>query len=228
MCKGVARSARGVRFAKRSFHDSEGADWMDSMTLDVAETPPQEDHEARRIVAALGGRSLVLVGMMGAGKTSIGKRLAQRLNLPFVDADVAIEEAAGMSIPEIFARHGEADFRAGERRVIARLLKEGPQVLATGGGAFMNEETRAAIRESGLSLWLKAELDVIMRRVRRRSNRPLLKTEDPEATVRRLIEERYPVYAQSDITVQSSDLPHETMVGRVMSALTESLCPSET
>lgn len=198
---------------------------MDRMTADVVESALPEDHEAKRIVAALGARSLVLVGMMGAGKTSIGKRLAQRLGLPFHDADVEIEAAAGMSIPEIFARHGEADFRAGERRVIARLLKEGPQVLATGGGAFMNEETRAAIRENGLSLWLRAEFEVIMRRVRRRSNRPLLKTEDPEATVRRLIAERYPVYAQAEITVESSDLPHEAMVAKVVAALNETLKP---
>lgn len=179
--------------------------------------------ETPSIADRLGDRSIVLVGMMGAGKTSIGKRLANRLSLSFVDADVAIEEAAGLSIPEIFARHGEADFRAGERRVIARLLKEGPQVLATGGGAYMSEETRSAIRERGVSVWLKAEFDVLMRRVRRRSNRPLLKTEDPEATVRRLIEERYPVYALADLTILSSDVAHEVMVDAVIAALNDHL-----
>ncbi|HRE20159.1 MAG TPA: shikimate kinase [Rhabdaerophilum sp.] len=178
------------------------------------------EHE---IVARLAGRSVVLVGMMGAGKTSIGKRLALRLDLPFVDADTAIEQAAGLSIPEIFARHGEADFRAGERRVIARLLKEGPQVLATGGGAFMSSETRAAIRDNGVSVWLKAEFDVLMRRVRKRSNRPLLKTEDPEATVRRLIEERYPIYAEADVTILSTDIAHDLVVDSVAQALVRHL-----
>lgn len=177
----------------------------------------------REIVERLGARSVVLVGMMGAGKTSIGKRLAARLHLPFVDADHAIEQAAGLSIPEIFARHGEADFRAGERRVIARLLKEGPQVLATGGGAYMNLETRLAIRESGVSVWLKAEFDVLMRRVRKRSNRPLLKTEDPEGTVRRLIEERYPVYAEADITILSTDIAHELVMESVAQNLVDFL-----
>ena len=143
----------------------------------------------------LGGRSIVLVGMMGAGKTSVGRRLSQRLGMPFVDADAEIERAAGMTIPEIFAAHGEAAFRDGERRVVARLLDSGPQVLATGGGAWINEETRARVRESGVAVWLKADLDVLMRRVRKRSNRPLLRTDDPEATMRALIEQRYPTYA---------------------------------
>jgi len=177
----------------------------------------------QQIVSRLDGRSVVLVGMMGAGKTSIGKRLALRLRLPFIDADTAIEQAAGLTIPEIFARHGEADFRAGERRVIARLLKEGSQVLATGGGAYMSSETRAAIRESGVSVWLKAEFDVLMRRVRKRSNRPLLKTEDPETTVRRLIEERYPVYAEADVTILSTDIAHDLVVDAVVEALVNHL-----
>lgn len=175
------------------------------------------------IVEQLGKRSIVLVGLMGAGKSSVGKRLAARLSLGFVDADTAIEQAAGLSIPEIFARHGEASFRDGERRVIARLLKEGPQVLATGGGAYMNEETRAAIRAGGISVWLRAEFEVLMRRVRRRSDRPLLKTEDPEATMRRLIDERYPVYANADITIQSMDVAHEVVVESIVRTLNDHL-----
>jgi shikimate kinase len=167
---------------------------------------------AARLRRQLGSRCLVLVGLMGAGKTSIGRKLAQRLELPFSDADVAIEEAAGMTIPEIFARDGEAYFRDGERRVIGRLLREGPQIVATGGGAFMTAETRAAILEGHVSLWLKAELDTLMARVRRRSNRPLLKTENPEATMRRLMEERYPVYAQANITVLSRESTHDVVV----------------
>ena len=171
------------------------------------------------IADALGERSIVLVGLMGAGKSSVGKRLAARLGLSFIDADNAIEQAAGLTIPEIFARHGETYFRDGERRVIARLLREGPQVLATGGGAYMSEETRLAIRERGVSVWLRAEFDVLMRRVRRRSDRPLLKTEDPEMTMRRLIDERYPVYAQSDLTIQSMDVAHEVVVESIVQAL---------
>ncbi len=137
--------------------------------------------DAEGLAAALGGRSIVLVGMMGAGKTSVGKRLAQRLGLPFVDADAEIEAGAQMTIPEIFERFGEAYFREGERRVIARLLVDGPKVLATGGGAFLNEATRQRIGQSGVSIWLKPDFEVLLRRVRKRSNRPLLRTADPEA-----------------------------------------------
>ncbi len=181
----------------------------------TTETPSAE----ATIVAALGARSVVLVGMMGAGKSSVGRRLGARLGIPFVDADTEIEKAAGMSIPEIFAVHGEPYFRAGEARVIARLLDEGPQVLATGGGAFMQEDTRAAIGEKGISIWLKADFEVLMRRIRRRSDRPLLKTEDPGATLRRLIEERYPTYALADITIQSRDAPHDRIVEEALMAL---------
>ena len=161
-------------------------------------------------------RSIVLVGLMGAGKTTIGRRLAQRLDLPFVDADVEIERAASQTIPEIFERHGEAAFREGERRVIARLLDGGPQVLATGGGAFMDETTRANIAARGLSVWLRADLDVLMRRVLRRNNRPLLKQGDPHATMERLMGERYPVYAQADVTVESIEGPHEIVVDDII------------
>jgi shikimate kinase len=173
------------------------------------------------LVAALGQRSIVLVGMMGAGKSSIGRRLATRLALSFVDADAEIEAAAGMSIPEIFATHGEPYFRSGEARVIARLLEHGPQVLATGGGSFMNPDTRAAIRRNGVSVWLKAEFEVLVRRVRRRSaDRPMLQG-DPAERLRHLMAERYPVYAEADVTVMSRDVPHETIVNEMLEVLAQ-------
>lgn len=184
-----------------------------------ADTPTADAGRIRRILDMLGDRSIVLVGMMGAGKSSVGKRLANRLGLRFIDADNAIEEAANQSISEIFAEHGEAYFRDGERRVIARLLREGRQVLATGGGAFINDETRAAIGEAGLSVWLKAEPEVLFERVKRRSNRPLLQTADPEGTLRRLVADRYPVYALADLTIVSRDVPHEVVVEDVLAAL---------
>jgi len=171
------------------------------------------------LAAALGSRSVVLVGMMGAGKSSIGRRLAGRMEIPFVDADIEIEKAAGMSIAEIFSAHGEAYFRAGEARVIVRLLDGGPQVLATGGGAFMNPETRAAIRTKGISVWLRATLEVLNRRIKRRGDRPLLKDSDPVETLRRLIEQRYPVYAEADLTVESREVPHETIVDEILTGL---------
>jgi len=168
---------------------------------------------------ALERRSVVLIGMMGAGKSSIGRRLAARLGIPFVDADAEIEKAAGMTVPEIFAIHGEPYFRAGEARVIARLLESGPQVLSTGGGAFMNPETRATIRAKGISVWLRATLEVLSRRIKRRTDRPLLKTSDPVATLKRLIEERYPVYAEADLTVESREVPHDTIVDEILAGL---------
>lgn len=171
------------------------------------------------ILDALGHRSLVLVGMMGAGKSSVGKKLGARLAVPFVDADTEIETAAGMSIPEIFEVRGESEFRSGEARVIARLLEAGPQVLATGGGAYMNAETRRLIGQKGLSIWLKADADVLMRRIRRRTDRPLLRTADPEATLKRLIAERYPVYTLADLTVESRDVTHEVIVDEIIEAL---------
>jgi shikimate kinase len=160
---------------------------------------------------------------MGCGKSAIGRRLAQRLNLPFVDADEEIERAAGKSIEDIFADHGEPYFREGERKVVARLLKSGPQVLATGGGAFMNEETRTAVAEHGLSVWLKAELPLLVRRVGRRGNRPLLKSGDPESVLRSLMETRYPIYAEADITIESRDVPHEVIVAEIVDSLSEAL-----
>ncbi len=177
------------------------------------------------IAAALGTRPLVLIGMMGAGKSTIGRRIAARLGLPFVDADTEIETAAGMSISDIFALHGEPAFRDGEARVLARLLEGGPQVLATGGGAFMRIETRERIRAQAVSLWLKADADVILKRVRRRADRPLLQTADPEATIARLIAERHPVYAEADLTVSSCDVPHERIVDDCLEALDRWLHP---
>jgi shikimate kinase len=181
--------------------------------------PDAASSSAAALAAALGRRSVVLVGMMGAGKSSIGRRVAARLGIPFVDADVEIEEAAGMSIADIFAAHGEPYFRAGEARVIARLLEHGPQVLATGGGAFMNEQTRANIRDKGVSVWLKAELDVLTRRLRRRNDRPLLKTADPVATLANLLAERDPIYGEADVTVMSREIPHDLIVGEIVAAV---------
>jgi shikimate kinase len=176
------------------------------------------------ITAVLGARSVVLVGMMGAGKSTIGRRLSLRLRLPFLDADTEIEAAAGMSIPDIFETHGEPHFRDGEARVIARLLDSGPAVLATGGGAFMREETRNRIRDKAVSIWLKADADTIMKRVKRRADRPLLQTTDPAGTVGRLIEEREPVYQRADITIWSRDVPHEKIVEECIEALHARLC----
>ena len=177
---------------------------------------------AAAIRHALGARSIVLVGLMGCGKSSVGRRLAARLELPFVDADDEIERAAGKSIPDIFAEHGEAHFRDGERKVIQRLLTQGPRVMATGGGAYMNDETRANIARDGISIWLKAELAVLMRRVAKRNNRPLLMDEDPEAVMRRLMDVRYPTYAKADITLDSRDVAHEVIVAECLEALARS------
>jgi shikimate kinase len=188
---------------------------MSETVSPVPATAPQE----AEILAALGKRLVVLVGMMGAGKSTIGRRLAARLNLPFVDADTEIEAAAGMTIPEIFEVHGEPHFRDGEARVIARLLDAGPAVLATGGGSFMREETRRRISEKAVSIWLKADPEVIMRRVKRRADRPLLQTVDPAATVGRLISEREPIYQHADLTISSREVPHDKIVDECLVAL---------
>ncbi|WEK50572.1 MAG: shikimate kinase [Candidatus Kaistia colombiensis] len=182
--------------------------------------PEQESSASEAaLIGLLGPRAIVLVGLMGAGKTSVGKRIAAKLHLPFVDADAEIEKAADATIPEIFAQHGESYFRDGERRVIRRLLDGNPKVLATGGGAFMNDETRAAIAEGAVSIWLRAELDVLMARVRKRANRPLLQTADPEGTMRRLMTERDPVYAEADIHILSRDVTHEIVADETIEAL---------
>ncbi len=176
--------------------------------------------------AALGQRSIVMVGLMGCGKSAIGKRLAAALSVPFVDADEEIERAAGKTITEIFDDQGEPFFRERERKVISRLLQSGTQVLATGGGAFMNEETRESIRKSGVSVWLKADLPVLLRRVAKRDTRPLLRRGDPEVVMRQLIETRYPVYAQADVTVESRDVPHEVIVTDIIRSLQRLLLPA--
>jgi shikimate kinase / 3-dehydroquinate synthase len=180
---------------------------------------PGQSVDAGQAAAALSGRSVVLVGMMGAGKTSVGKRLAARLGLPFVDADAEIEAGAQLTISEIFERFGEAYFREGERRVIARLLTSGPMVLATGGGAFMNAVTRENIANHGVSVWLKPGFEVLLARVRKKSNRPLLKTADPEQTLRELLEERSPIYALADFTIESHDTAHDSVVEAILQRL---------
>jgi shikimate kinase len=171
------------------------------------------------VASRLDGRSVVLIGLMGAGKSSVGRRLAKALGLPFIDADEEVAKAAGCPIEDIFERFGEAAFRDGEERVIQRLLNDGPQVLATGGGAYMNARTRARIAERGVSVWLRADLDVLVRRTKGRRGRPLLKTEDPRPTLEKLMQERYPVYAGTDIVVDTNDEPHEVTVNKIISAL---------
>ena len=178
------------------------------MVNGAVQKPAENGPEA--VVTALGNRSIVLVGMMGAGKSSIGRRLAARLGIPFIDADAEIESAAGMTIPEIFDKHGEPYFRAGEARVIARLLDNGPQVLATGGGSLMDAQTRALIGEKGVSVWLKADIDVLLKRTKRRNDRPLAEK------IKDLLPIREPLYAQADIVVQSRDEPHENIVDEIM------------
>jgi shikimate kinase len=193
---------------------------MDYMADIALQNDANAPVSAAAILPLLGRRSVVLVGMMGVGKSSVGRRLGARLGVPFVDADTEIEKAAGMSIADIFARHGEADFRSGEARVIARLLEGGPQVLSTGGGAVMNPDTRAGIKAKGVSIWLSAELDVLMRRInKRKTDRPMLQTVDPAETLRQLLIAREPFYAQADLTVQSSDVPHDAIVTDVMRVL---------
>lgn len=177
--------------------------------------------EAETVRECLGSHPIVLVGLMGAGKSSVGRRLAEKLGIPFVDADLEIETAAGMTIPEIFADHGEAYFREGERRVIGRLLESGAQVLATGGGAYINEETRARIKEHGVAVWLKADLQLLMKRVSKRPGRPLLQNGDPEAVMRALIDKRHPIYGEADVTVESRDVQHGQMVNDVIRALNQ-------
>jgi shikimate kinase len=178
---------------------------------------PAESGPESAVVRALGGRSIVLVGMMGAGKSSIGRRLAGRLGIPFIDADTEIETAAGMTIPEIFDKHGEPYFRAGEARVIARLLDNGPQVLATGGGSVMDPQTRALIGQKGISIWLKADIDVLLKRTKRRNDRPLVEK------IKDLLPVREPIYAQADIIIQSRDEPHDTIIDEILGELPKRL-----
>jgi shikimate kinase len=180
--------------------------------------------ELRRQAAGIApNRTIALVGLMGAGKTTIGRRLAQALALPFTDADDAIVSAAGRSIEDIFAERGECEFRRGERQVIARLLDGPPHVLATGGGAFTDPKTRALMKERAISIWLKAPLDVLMKRVAKRDHRPLLKEDDPRAVMQRLMDERYPIYAEADLTIETGVGPHKSAVSLILSALRDHL-----
>lgn len=179
--------------------------------------PPGESHA--ELLDRLGSRSIVFVGLMGAGKTAIGRKVATMLSLPFIDSDQEIESVSRMTVPELFERYGETEFRALEQRVILRLLENGPQVLSTGGGAFMNAQTRDAIASHGVSVWLKAELDLLMERVSKKQNRPLLKSPDPRAVLERLMGERHPVYATSNITVPTRDDRKEVIATEVVDAL---------
>lgn len=184
--------------------------------LNLSETPKTLSERAR---AALGNRNLVFVGLMGAGKSAIGRMVAQDLGLSFVDSDHEIERVSRMTITELFAAYGEAEFRALETRVIERLLQAGPRVVSTGGGAFINPNTRQRIKESGVSVWLKADLDVLWNRVSRREGRPLLKTADPKGTLRALMDDRYPIYAEADLTVNSRDVRKEVIVKDVLATI---------
>jgi shikimate kinase len=166
-------------------------------------------------------KTVALVGMMGAGKSSVGRRLAAKLGVPFHDADTEIEEAAGCSIAEIFDHYGEAAFRDGERKIVARLLAQPPHVLATGGGAFIDPETRAKIRDTAISVWIKVPVDVLLARVGRRETRPLLREGDPRELIEKLLETRAPVYAEADLTVESENGPHGAMVDKILEALKE-------
>jgi len=179
--------------------------------------PPGESHAA--LLGRLGNRSIVFVGLMGAGKTAIGRKVATTLSLPFVDSDQEIESVSRMTVPELFERYGETEFRALEQRVILRVLENGPQVLSTGGGAFMNAQTREAIASHGVSVWLRAEIDLLMERVSKKQNRPLLKSADPRAVLERLMAERYPVYAEANVTVPTRDDRKEVIAAEVVDAL---------
>lgn len=171
------------------------------------------------LLEALGARSIVFVGLMGAGKTAIGRKVATALALPFIDSDHEIETVSRMTVPELFEHYGEAEFRTLEQRVILRLLEAGPQILSTGGGAFMNAQTREAIASHGVSVWLKADLDLLMERVAKKQNRPLLQNPDPRGVLERLMGERHPIYAEAAITVETRDDRKETIAAEVIEAL---------
>lgn len=181
------------------------------------------DDRCNELLALLRGRPIVLVGMMGAGKTTVGRRLAGKLGRRFVDSDEEIENAAGMTIEDIFKTHGEADFRSGEVRVIARLLRDPDIVLGTGGGAFINPETRALVKSGAVSVWIKADFELLFSRVSRRTNRPLLRTANPRETLRNLIEARYPTYREADVTIVSTDVPQDVVANDIIEALLEFL-----
>ncbi len=188
---------------------------------------PCEDGEVLSLAAKVRERPLVLIGMMGAGKTVVGKRLASRLGLPFIDSDHEIEACAQLTISEIFARHGEPYFRDREHKIVSRLVSAGSRVIATGGGSFIHPATRAVLQDRSITVWLKADFDVLMRRVRKRHNRPLLQTPDPEGTLHRLMDERYPVYAEADLTIVSRDGPQDQVVDDIVKALEALPRPTE-
>lgn len=216
-CKGRERRADGPsrRLTLKPFH----VDTDRVMT--AAETSATYDISALR--ERLGGRSVVFVGLMGAGKTVIGRKVAGMLGLSFIDSDHEIEAVSRMTVPELFETYGEAEFRSLERRVIGRLLKAGPQVVSTGGGAFINESTRRAVGRNGVSVWLRADLDTLMERVSKRQDRPLLKNADPRAVMERLMRERYPIYGLADVTVQTRDERKEIIADEVLAALAQYL-----
>ncbi len=198
------------------------------MSADEVRDPLPPKHRGElspETLSRIGGRTIVLVGLMGAGKTTVGRRLAEALHMPFKDADHEIEEAAGLTVSEIFKKYGEEHFRDGERKVIARLIEGKPCVLATGGGAFMNDETRALIKADAVSVWLNAELDLLLERVMRRDTRPLLKDGDPREILERLIDERYPIYAEADLVVESGEGRHGRVVGTITTKLIERFSP---
>jgi shikimate kinase len=182
-----------------------------------------QNDRREELLRRLGHRPIVLIGMMGAGKTTVGRRLASKLGRHFVDSDEEVEKAAGMTIEDIFRAHGEADFRAGEVKVIARLLKDEGIVLGTGGGAFINPDTRALVKSAAISVWIKADFELLFQRVSRRSNRPLLKTANPRETLLKLIEARYPIYAEADVTVVSRDVPQDQVASEVIDAVLDYL-----
>jgi shikimate kinase len=186
-------------------------------------TPASAPHPAAGVRDRLGDRVVVFVGLMGAGKTAIGRKLAQMLQLPFIDSDHEIETVSRMTIPELFERYGEPEFRALEQRVIERLLREGPRVVSTGGGAFMNAQTRTAIADHGISVWLKADLDLLMERVAKKQNRPLLQNADPRAIMAKLMADRYPVYALADVTVETRDAKRELIAEETLQTLGDHL-----
>ncbi|MCJ8324019.1 MAG: shikimate kinase [Rhizobiales bacterium] len=180
-----------------------------------------DENSTKVIRDYLGNRSIVLIGLMGAGKTTLGRRLSKHLNLNFKDADHEIEAAAGMDVAEFFATFGEQKFREGEEKVIARLLDEGPQILATGGGAYMCKTTRQNIKQNGISIWLRGDLELLMERIALRQTRPLLQVENPREVMQKLIDERYPIYAQADIIIDTIDAPHNVMIDKLLDKMFE-------
>ncbi len=177
------------------------------------------DANLEKLKLRLGNKSIVLIGMMGAGKTSLGRRLAVVLGRKFIDSDIEIEKASALSIADFFKIHGEAEFRKGETRVISRIIKEKNSVIGTGGGAFMNEKTRAKIKEKALSIWINADFEILFERISRRPSRPLMQNKNPRETLKKLIEDRYPTYEKADLSVMSKDVPHDEVINQILNAI---------